>query len=207
MKKLLTASLALPLILAACSSASEPVADNTEKVAAKAETKAPAAVTVETKEAQIESDVTLLGTPAAVYFDEKLNLAEKNGPGKVIIKGIQLLDLTPDEQYKEILGGKDTAHMLVIKARLKNSSKETINWSVHDSKLVVNGEQLETQYYEYPDNELLGKAAIDVEIFYSLKKPADAVKEFTWHIDRPYNPRTMEYIGKRDTQWTIKLNR
>ncbi|GEM_PF-3620814 len=207
-KTLYTLPLLSALLLGACSGEAE---KTTEEKGVTAETvdetkeKKVVVETVESEEEKLDSDVTLMGTPKKIYVNEEINLVKKNGPAKVTIKELRILDLNVDEQYVDMLKG-ETAHIVALKIETKNTSKKSINFNITDSKMLINGEQKEAQYFNDEHGEIMPGATVEGEIFFVFKKKVDDVKEFTWYADRPSNPRTWQYIGTKNIEWKIKLS-
>lgn len=209
-KALYTLPLAAVLLLSACSEESTNKSSGSdEKITAETVEDKPekklVAETVESVEEKLNSDVTLMGTPKKIYVNEEINLVKKSGPAKVTIKELRILDLDVDEQYVDMLKG-ETAHIVALKIETKNTSKKSISFNITGSKMLINGEQKDAQYFNDEHGEIMPGATVEGEIFFVFKKKLNNVNEFTWYTDRPSDPRTWRYIGTKNIEWKIKLS-
>lgn len=213
MKKLIYAApLALALALAGCNGSDS--ATNEKEVAAtenaqtddeKEEKKKVVIETVESEAEKLDSVITNLGEIDNLLLDEKVNLVKTSGPIKLVIKELKIVDVKADPQYADILKTNDIGHVVAIKAKAKNTSKSSVNFGIVDSKMAINGEQADAQYFNNEFGEIMPGASVEGEIFFAFKKKLDKANELTWYVDRPSNPKTWQYIGDKNIQWKIKF--
>lgn len=211
MEKLIYAApLALALALAGCSG-SDSTANEEKATAAnesddtKEEKKKVVVETVESEAEQLDSIVSNLGEIDKILLDEKVNLVKTSGPIKLVIKELKIVDIKADPQYADTLKTKDIGHVVAIKAKAKNTSKSSVNFDIVDSKMAINSEQADAQYFNDEFGEIMPGASVEGEIFFAFKKDLSKADELTWFVNRPSNPKTWQYIGDKNIQWKIKF--
>lgn len=208
MKKLIYAApLVLALALTGCGGSGDTETEGAANEASdeKEEKKKVVVETVESEADKLDSVVTNLGEIDSILLDEKVKLVKTSGPIKLVIKELKIVDIKADPQYADTLKTNDIGHVVAIKAKAMNTSKSSVNFDIIDSKMTINGEQVDAQYFDNEFGEIMPDSSVEGEIFFAFKKKLDKASELTWYVERPSNPKTWQYIGDKNIQWKIKF--
>ncbi|MGN7381632.1 stalk domain-containing protein [Paenibacillus sp. SAFN-117] len=150
-----------------------------------------------------EANKVLLNEGSSPSALKSFNVNETivSGPMKMTITQITL-----DPAYRSTPYSKPV-NAVVFKVEVENTSGETVNWSPHQGKLVLNTkEQIETGiYYSDPvGGEFRGEVLKKGNIVFRVESNLEEVTNLTYYISEPYNNQSDRVGDETSVEFELK---
>lgn len=121
------------------------------------------------------------------------------GPMSLEIEGLAVLDVTPNEDAKELFfDGKEKVRTIVVNMKVENKSEDDITFNPNQAILVTDtGEQIESDMFLMGDagGDFLGKVKKEDQTWWILKDADADISKITMIISPPYGMEELEDFG------------
>lgn len=113
------------------------------------------------------------------------------GPMSLEIEGLAVLDVTPNEDAKELFfDGKEKVRTIVVNMKVENKSEDDITFNPNQAILVTSaGEQVESDMFLMGEagGDFLGKVKKEDQTWWILQNPDEDISSVKMIISPPYS--------------------